>query len=101
MNKLIKGLIIGIILGLIIGLIAGYFLNNKFAGNFQSNRNLQISETSKQEVASFFNSTVDVDKINQYCQTNRINCNYYCRVINPTNEFCSEQMNFARGARPQ
>ena len=108
MKDLKKGILIGIIIGLIIGVVGGYFIYTDLihggtSRNFPGGRgNFQISDASKAEVTSFFENTTDINSINSYCQQNRMNCAYYCRTINPSNEACSSIMNFTRmGGIPQ
>ncbi len=48
----------------------------------------QISEMS----AVFVN--LDSEQLNEYCQEKRMECGYYCRMVNPEHEFCENINNF-------
>ena len=88
-KKATKWFVIGLIIGLVFGGVIGYIIvNNLHRNNSPFLGNFQIDEQTKTGVISFFNSTVDMDKINSYCQENRMNCLYYCRNINPNHEIC-------------
>lgn len=89
MNKQTKEIIIGLIIGLILGIIIGYFIHNSIARNFLNIKNFQLSESQINEIKSFFDSNPSQEEINNYCNTNRMNCMYYCRTINPDDEFCN------------
>jgi len=97
-NKTALWFIVGIILGLLIGSAGGYFYAAKSArGNFGRPSSFQISEQSKAEVTSLFESNPGQDSLTSYCGQNRMNCAYYCRSINPNNDFCSQFLNLSRG----
>lgn len=101
MSKIIIWFIVGIIIGLVIGGVAGYFYAYKSPrGNFGNFNNMQISEESKSEVTSFFESNPDQATINSYCQENPNNCIYYCREMNQDNELCTQFLNMSRGGTP-
>lgn len=76
---------------LISNLSFGYMLffnkNNSLQRGFQ---NTQLTDTQKQSVTSFFESTTDTTEIDNYCKQNMIGCFYYCREINSANSFCSQ-----------
>jgi len=102
MSKTILWFIVGIIVGLIVGGIAGYFYADKSSrGNFGNLNNMQISEESKSEITSFFESNPDQATINSYCQENINNCMYYCREMNQDSELCTQFLNMSRGGMPQ
>jgi len=102
MNKTIIWFIVGIIIGLIVGGLAGYFYVDKSPrGNFGKFNNMQISEESKSEVTSFFESNPDQATLNSYCQENSNPCRYYCIEINQDNELCTRFFNMSGGGMPQ
>jgi len=102
MNKIVIWFIVGIVIGLVIGGAGGYFYANKSPRNFGNFNNFQINEQSKAEVISLFEGNSNNANLTSYCQQNRMNCDYYCRSINPNNEACKEIMNSSRmGGIPQ
>ena len=85
-----------------------YFNSNKPASNnysgqspqnYQngSGRPIQLNQSQIDDVTSFFNTNPSATDIQTYCSTNRINCAYYCRTINPSTAYCKTMMNFTRG----
>ncbi len=99
MNTKITWLIVGIIIGLIIGGVVGYFclnkINNPGRGNFAKLGEVQLTDEEKAELTSTFeNNQTDIIS---YCQQNPMNCQYYCRTINPENVMCNQVMNMSRG----
>ncbi len=98
MERLTKGIIIGVIIGLILGGVVGYFIRGSL-NRGPDMRNFQITDATKNEITSFFDSTSDLNEINSYCQQNRMYCAYYCRDINPNHEICTQLQNFSRPGR--
>ncbi len=101
-NKIILVIIFSVLF-FIAGGIAGYFLgmNNHVTAN--RNNFAQINDNTKAQVTSVFENAATIDDINTYCDTNstdRFACMYYCRTINPQNQFCS-QLNLGYGAPKQ
>ena len=91
-------LIILIVVLIISNLFFGYMLFfHKNRPNFQG-QNMQLTDEQIQSVTSFFSSTTDTTKINDYCAQNRTECFYYCRQINPNNQFCSQLMQMRLGS---
>jgi len=103
MNKTIKIIIIAtIIVGITIG---AYFITK--TKNTQRNfperpQNFQVNQKTEEEIISFFNSASDSQEIETYCKDNGMNCMYYCKNINPEDEYCTQmienmpQRNFSR-----
>jgi hypothetical protein len=94
--------IIGIIIIGIVSIIAySYVFKNHPKTPRPNNDNgpvredFQFNETQIDEITLFFNSTTDIDTINNYCNKNRQNCFYYCRDIDPNNEFCKQLINIS------
>jgi len=100
---------------ILIILVAVLLMSNLFLGYmlfFHKNRpnsqgfpnqgfqDIQLTDEQKQNVTSFFSSTTDAAKINDYCSQNRMECFYYCRDINPNNELCSQLMQRRPNSQP-
>jgi len=88
-------LIVVVILLAISNLFFGYMFffhksePNFNRGNFQQ---MQLTDEQIQSVTSFFENTSDTNEITDYCNSNRMECFYYCRTINPDHEICSQLM---------
>lgn len=71
---------------------------NFVRGNFPQE---ELTDSQIQSVTSFFESTTDITKITEYCNTqeNRMLCFYYCRNVNQNHQYCTqltqERQNFA------
>jgi len=89
-NKLLISVLIGLVAGLVAGGAASYFLFNNHRGfsrgNFQPSFNLNESQIN--EINSFFSSNPSVTDAQTYCSEHRMNCVYYCRIMNSSNEIC-------------
>ena len=100
MKKGMFVVIIVIIILIIIGITAGYLYYKGFFNNKQPRfprQNFQLNESQINEVTSFFNSSPTSEQIQNYCNASRMNCFYYCRNINPENNYCKELVNFTQG----
>jgi gas vesicle protein len=96
-NKTTNRLVVGLLIGLVLGGIAGYIITNNFnKNNFQKGPNLQIDDNTKNKIASFFDSTSDINQINAYCEQNKAYCLYYCRNINQNHEICKELLDYTK-----
>ena len=92
-------LILLVVLLLMSNFFFGYMLlKPKYAPDFRRDFNrgdfqqMQLTDEQIQSVTSFFDSTTDTTKINNYCEQNRMECFYYCRNINTNNQYCSQLM---------
>ena len=86
-------LIVAVVILLISNLFFGYMLLKPKRGpDMRGFPQMQLTDEQIQEVTSFFNSTTDINEIKDYCDSNRMNCFYYCRSINPDHEICSQLM---------
>ena len=101
MDKQTKGIIIGLVIGLVLGAVAGYILHNYIGRNFNLGRGSfqQLTQSQIDELNSFFATNPDATSVDSYCQQNRMNCIYYCRTINPSNEMCGQMMNYRNFSR--
>lgn len=89
---------------LLVGGIAGYFIGKnssqpdfrEFGGNPQMNMN----DSVKSEIASFFEGTQDSEEISAYCEANPVYCMEYCRTINPDDMRCETLIGDFRGGMP-
>jgi hypothetical protein len=101
MKKGIIILIVAIIVVVIIGGVVGYLYfsgafnhkNPRFpprGGQFNISRNIQLNQSQIDEVTSFFAVNPTQQQITDYCNTNRMNCFYYCRNIDQNNNYCKE-----------
>jgi hypothetical protein len=105
-NKAISRTIIFSTIFLLIGGVVGYFIGTNIHSNaFRENQNfqgnfLQINESVKTEIASFFDSLPSAEEINSYCQNNPSYCMEYCRSINPSSEKCVEINENLKGEMP-
>lgn len=89
-NNLVLIILVGVLLAS--NLFFGYMLFfHKNRPNMQGFA-IQLTDAQKQDVTSFFSSTTDTTKITDYCNTNRMECFYYCRSIDPNNSYCSTLM---------
>ena len=84
---------------IVIGTATGFAYYRGYSHNkdkrFQRG-NFPINESQINELTSFFNNTTNLDEIKNYCNTNRVNCFYYCRNINPNHEICKDLFNYNR-----
>src|SRR4030043_2458969 len=86
-------LIVIVILLLISNLFFGYmFFFHKNTPDFRGFQQMQLTDSQIKSVTSFFESTSDINKITDYCNSNRAECFYYCRQVNPNHDFCSQLM---------
>ena len=102
-NKILLIIIFSVIF-FIAGGIAGYFIGMS-SHHMNSGRNnfMQIDSNTQAQVTSVFENAASINDINTYCDTNstdRFACMYYCRTINPQNQFCS-QLNLGYGVPGQ
>lgn len=101
-NKTKKIIVISIISFLIIA-AAGFFVYDNFikkdfrhgfnfTGNYTSGRrgNYTLSETTQNQITSFFQSSPSSSEVQDYCSQNPMYCGYYCRKINPNDNACTE-----------
>jgi uncharacterized protein YxeA len=97
--------LIALIVIIIAGAIAAYFYFNNsnkqpIRRNFPFNRtqrNFQLNESQINEVRSFFDANPGKAEIDNYCKDNMANCFYYCRNINPKNDYCINLRNTLPG----
>ena len=99
-GKSSRPLVIGVVVAVVIIILAGagvfayyHFWNNK--PRFQP-RNFQLTPEQISDVTSFFSANPTAESIQSYCVQNRANCFYYCRTINPTNDYCAQLVNQTR-----
>ena len=93
-------IVIVIVVLVVIGAVVGYlYFSGKFngharfpgrGGQFNASRNIQLNQSQIDEVTSFFNSNPTQQQITDYCNTNRMNCFYYCMNIDKTNSYCKQ-----------
>jgi len=62
-------------------------------GNF-SRRLMNMTEEQIIEVIGAFGNSETID---EYCREKRIECMYYCRIIEPENKLCENLNNFRNG----
>ena len=100
-NKIVLIIIFSVVF-FIAGGVGGYFFGiNHHSTTLNRNNFTQIDDATKAQVTSVFNNATSIDDINNYCNTNRFACMYYCRTINPQNQFCSQLTYPTRGAPSQ
>ncbi len=105
---IISAVLIVIVLGVSAYFIFGHSTKRNFGGENSPNkenrgRNFQPpNETTKSEITSFFESSPSYSEAKDYCKNNPGYCMYYCQNMNPSNEICSQVMNFTQssGGKP-
>lgn len=65
-------------------------------GNGRGMRNFTLSQEQINNVTTFFGSNPSIIDINSYCSNNRMNCFYYCRIIDSNNDYCKTMMTMNR-----
>jgi hypothetical protein len=96
----IKLIIIFSIIFFIAGGVGGFFIGTSYRafsrGNFST-----LSDTTKNEITTFFNGNPTQEQAATYCQQNMAYCFYYCRQ-NPTSLYCTQlNLSRSRGMPPQ
>ncbi len=104
-GKIIIFSVIFLVVGLIVGYILGVYVIhpsqnfNRNPGNFAGQ--FQINQSSISEVTNVFSNAKSLSDVESYCSVagsqNMMNCFYYCRNVEPTNQYCSSIMNSTRG----
>ncbi len=59
-------------------------------GDFPKGMAMELSQEEIDSITSFFESTDDLNEIEDYCENNRMNCAYYCMNVDSSNEICSQ-----------
>jgi len=86
-------LIIIVIVLLASNLFFGYLLlKPRHGSDFRGFQQMQLTDEQIDNIKTFFQNTQDLNEIKTYCDTNRMECFYYCRNINPSHEICSQLM---------